>query len=150
MEQAHALAESLGARIVYADLTHLGRDGDCNPDTRVIRLQRGMLPRLERCVLTHECAHLIRGDRRTMFGFYNDRDERHADEWAAEQLIDLTEYQIAEAKCGNNIEAIAQELNVMAFIIEAYERTLQRIGNTTYMRPRMGIGCWQERYEYAS
>lgn len=150
MEQAHALAASLGAHVEYTDLTHLERDGDCNPDTKVIRLQEGMLPRLERCILTHECAHLIRGDRHTIFGYYNERDERHADEWAAQQLIDINEYRIAEAAYGNNTEAIAQELNVMGFIVEAYERILQRYGNTIYIRPRMGRGCWQERYEDAS
>lgn len=149
MQHLYALAESLGAQIEYADLTLLDRDGDCNIDTRTIRLQTGMLERLERSVLAHELAHLIRGDRRSMFGFYNARDERRADEWAALYLINPYEYKLAEAKFGSNIEYIAQELNVMHWIIEAYERSLQRIGNAVYVHPRMGAGQWQNKYEVA-
>lgn len=149
MHQLHQLAVSLDVSIEYEDLTHLGRDGDCNIDTRTIRLQHGMLERLERCVCAHEIAHFIRGDRRTMFGYYDDRDERRADEWAAHFLIDITEYRIAEAKYGTNLEYIGQELNVMDYIVEAFERTMDRIGDTVYMDGRMGAGQWTRKFEVA-
>lgn len=149
MKDLHNLATALGIRIEYADLTHLDRDGDSNIDTRTIRLQTGMLQRLERSVLAHEIAHIIRGDRHTMFGYYDKRDERRADEWAALHLIDLIEYQIAEAKFGNNIEYIAQELNVMDWVVEAFERMLLRVGNEIYIRSKMGAGQWLNRFEVA-
>lgn len=142
MHNLYALAESLGVRIEYADLTHLNRDGDCNLDTRTIRLQSGMLYRLERSVLAHELSHIIRGDKRSMFGHYDAKDERRADEMAAHMLINLHEYSIAEAKCGANLEGIAQELEVMDWIIEAYERTMQRIGDEIYFYAKMGAGQW--------
>lgn len=129
-------------RIEYADLTHLDRDGDCNIDTRTIRLQPGMLYRLERSVLAHELAHMMRGDRRTMFGYYDDKDERRADEIAAHMLITVHDYSIAESRCMTNTEAIAQELEVMDWIVEAYERTMQRIGDDIYVNPKMGVGQW--------
>lgn len=147
MQHLYHLAESLGARIEYADLEHLDRDGDCNIDTRTIRLQSGMLYRLERSVLAHELAHLIHGDRRTMFGYYDQRDERRADEWAAHFLIDIDEYSAAEARFGANVEAIAQELNVMGYLVEAYERTLQRIGDMLYVNAKLGHA--EARYEVA-
>lgn len=149
MQHLYNLAESLGVRLEYTDLTHLDRDGDCCIDTRTIRLQTGMLYRLERSVLAHELAHMIRGDRRTMFGFYDARDENRADEWAAHLLIDMEEYSIAEARCGNNIEAIAQELEVMDYLVEAYERTLSRIGDILYVGARLGDGQWQMKVRVA-
>lgn len=142
MRHLYDLAESLGVRIEYADLTHLNRDGDCNIDTRTIRLQVGMLYRLERSVLAHELAHMIRGDRKTMFGRYDEKDERRADEWAAHFLINIYAYSAAESRCGNNIEAIAEELEVMDWIVEAYERTMQRIGDAVYFNAKMGVGQW--------
>lgn len=145
MQELFALAMTLDATVEYTDLAHLDRDGDCNIDTRTIRLQRGMLARLERCVFAHELAHLIREDRRTMFNEYDDRDERRADEWAAHFLIDINEYQISEAKYGNNLEALAQDLNVMGYIVEAFERTLTRVGDDVYIYARMGSGQWAQK-----
>ncbi len=149
MQDLFDLAESLGVRIEYADLSHLDRDGDCNIDERVIRLQEGMLERLERSVLCHELAHFIRGDRRTMFGVYDERDERRADEWAAHYLIAMIDFEHAELKFGNNVEAIAQELNVMDYIVEAYMRTLDRLGDYLYAFARMGDGQWAKKVAVA-
>lgn len=145
MQELFRLASALGVTIEYVDLAHLGRDGDCNIDTKTIRLQAGMLYRLERSVLAHELAHFIRGDRRTMFGFYDERDEKRADEWAASALFDITEYRAAEAIYGNNIEAIAQELEVMDYIVVAFERTLDRIGDHIFVNGRMGTGQWSQK-----
>lgn len=101
-----------------------------------------MLYRLERSVLAHEIAHFIRGDRRSMFGFYDEKDERRADEWAAHHLIDIDEYRLAEAKYGTNTEYIAMELNVMGYLVVAFERTLLRVGDTVYVMPKMGSKQW--------
>lgn len=147
MQDPFAIAKTLGVRIEYTDLTHLGRDGDSDPRTRTIRLQEGMLYRLERSVLAHELIHIIRGDQKTMFGYYDERDERRADELAAHMLIDLTEYRIAEEKCGNHVEGIALELCVMDWVVEAFERTLCRIGDHVYINPRHGVGQWDARVE---
>lgn len=147
MQDPFAIAKALGVRIEYTDLTHLGRDGDSDPRTRTIRLQAGMLYRLERSVLAHELIHIIRGDQKTMFGYYDERDERRADEQAAHMLIDFTEYRIAEEKCGNHVEGIALELGVIDWIVEAFERTLCRIGTHVYINPRHGAGQWDARIE---
>lgn len=149
MQDPYSLAASLGIHIEHADLHHLGRDGDCNIDTGTIRLQAEMLPRLERSVLAHEISHFLRGDRRSMFGHYDARDERLADEFAARLLIDVEEYRLAEEKCGNYVEGIALELNVMDWVVEAFERTLSRISNYVYVNARHGVGQWDARFEVA-
>lgn len=149
MQDLYALATALRVRIEYADLSHLDRDGDYDRRTRIIRLQKGMLYRLERSVLAHELIHVIRDDQKTMFGFYEDRDERIADELAGQLLFTIPEYRAAEEKCGNHIEGIALELGVMDWIIESFERTLCRIGDHVYVNPKMGVGQWSEKYEVA-
>src|SRR5690606_10341567 len=70
MQHLFDLATELGVQVEYADLTHLDRDGDYDAATRTIRLQSGMLYRLERSVLAHELIHAYRGDQKTMFGLY--------------------------------------------------------------------------------
>lgn len=149
MQNLYALATKLGVQIEYTDLTHLDRDGDYNARTHTIRLQTGMLYRLERSVLAHELAHAIRKDRPTMFGYYNARDERCADEWAAHALVDPHEYRLAEEKFGSSTEYIAQELCVMDWVIDAYEQTLTKIGNTVYVGAKLGHGNWKAKYEAA-
>ena len=149
MQHLFDLASELGVKIEYTDLTHLDRDGDYCHRTRTIRLQRGMLRRLEVSVLAHELAHAINGDQRTMFDYYDDKDERRADEWAALLLIDIDEYRYAEEKYGNDREHIAQELGVMDFIVEAFERTLTRIGDTVYVQSKQGAGQWAQKVRVA-
>ncbi len=145
MQHLFDLATELGVQVEYTDLTHLGRDGDYNRHTRTIRLQEGMLYRHHRSVLAHEIAHAIADDETTMFAHINERQERRADEWAAHYLIDRDEYQMAERKYGANIEWIAQELCVTDELVEAYERTLHRVGDSVYVNPKMGAGQWAQK-----
>lgn len=147
MQHLFALAELLRVHIEYGDLSHLERDGDYDRRTRTIRLQEGMLLRLERSVLAHELIHVIRDDEKTMFGFYDDRNERIADELCGQLLFDIADYRLAEEKCGNHVEGIALELGVMDWVIKAFERTLFRNGEFVYINPRMGIGQWSQRFE---
>ena len=149
MQTLFDLADDLGVRIEYANLDLLGRDGDYNKRTRTIRLQHGMVHRLERSVLAHELAHATRGDERTFFGYYDDRDERAADEWAAHFLIHPDEYRDAEERHNGKIDAIASDLYVLNRTVEAYQRTLRRIGNTVYVHPKYGVGQYAKRYEVA-
>lgn len=147
MERLFDMASRLGVKVEYADLTGLDRDGDFCRRRRCIRLQIGMLARLERSVFAHELAHAYFDDERSMIPHLDDRMERRADEWAAHILIERESYTAAAERFGRNVEYIAQELGVMDFIVEAYERTLHRIGDAVYVNPRMGIGNWDARFE---
>lgn len=145
MQQLYDIAESLDVVIEYADLERLDRDGDYNQRTRTIRLQHGMLYRLERSVLAHELAHAVFQDEPSMFGPANARMERRADEWAAHQLISYDDYRAAEARHGHKVDAIAQDLSVIDDLVDAYQHTLHRIGNTIYVSPRMGAKQYTDR-----
>lgn len=147
MQDLYDLADSLGVRIEYADLSHLDRDGDYDRETRMIRLHVGMLHRLHRSVLAHEIAHAIFGDVPSLFAHYNEKQERRADEWAAHLLIDEQAYREAAEKHSGYIPAMAQELGVIDDLVEAYERTLTRIGDTVYIHARLGAGQWTRRIE---
>lgn len=147
MQPLYDYAMELDVRIEYDDLTHLQRYGDFHLASRTIRLQHGLLYRRERSTLAHELAHATFSDEPSMLEHTNRRQEARADEWAAHFLIDPHEYRIAEEKCGNNTEAIAIELHVTKRLVEAYERTLHRIGDAVYVKP--AFGRYQAKYEVA-
>lgn len=138
-------ASSIGYRFTYDLPVHLERDGDTDVHERVIRIRPGMLRRRERSVKGHELAHATLGDQPTIFGYYNDRMERLADEWAARFLIVPDAFREAEEVCCGHTEAMAIHLDVMSDIVVAYRRQLARLGDTVYVRPRMGAGQWAER-----
>ncbi|GGO59000.1 hypothetical protein GCM10010910_00900 [Microbacterium nanhaiense] len=143
------VAQILGVLIKYADLSRRDRDGEYDHERRIIWLQHGMSYRLKRSVLAHELAHAIFGDEPTMFGPVNAKQERRADEWAARTLIRLEDFKAAEAAHNGHVASMANDLDVITDLVEAYQRILARIGDTVYLRPRMGVGQWDHREKVA-
>lgn len=137
----------LGVTVVFADLTHLGRDGDYNAATNTIRLQEGMSRRLLRSVFAHELCHAVFGDVPSKFGPVNAKQERRADEWAALRLIEPERYREVEHLRDGNVALMAQDLEVIDDIVHAFQRILQRIGDHTYVDARMGAGQWAHKVE---
>jgi len=89
------------------------------------------------CVLAHELAHAQLGHTCTT-GIV----ERRADQLAAAILINFDDYRRAEAIC-ENLEDLADELGVTSDVVTDYQTlVLQRIGTSTYARPRMGRRQW--------
>lgn len=134
----------LGVIVRYTPLAD-DRDGEYLHHRRLIRLQPGMPRRLHRSVLAHECAHAVFGDEPAHFGLINAKMEQRADEWAALRLIDIDDYKLAESIHSGHTDAIALELDVTVDLVEAFQRTLTRVGDTVYHRPRMGAGMWRHR-----
>lgn len=141
------MAAALGVRVIHTDLTHLNRDGDYNAKTNTIRLHEGMTRRLLRSVFAHELCHAVFKDVPSMFGPVNAKQERRADEWAALRLIDQEHYREVERLRDGNISLMAQDLEVIDDIVHAYQRVLQRIGDSVYVEPRMGAGQYRHRVE---
>lgn len=139
------MADALGVSIVYEDLSHLDRDGDYDPSTKIMRLQEGMAHRLLQCTLAHELCHVVFGDVPSKFGPVNAKQERRADEWAALRLIDRDAYREAERAHDGNVVLMSQTLDVIEDILHAYQRVLLRIGDTVYVAPKMGTGQWAEK-----
>lgn len=74
--------------------------------------------------------------------------ERQADIYAATLLIDPDMYAELE-QISHHAEWIAEEMSVTAEVVEDYRRhCLQRLGDVTYTRPRMGVGQWLHRWAH--
>lgn len=145
----HNLAASIGVRIETAQLPD-DRDGEYDHPARTIRIRPGLHARHHRCVLAHELGHAAFGDIPSLHGPVNAKQERRAEEWAAMRLISLDDYQRAEIIHGGHAGAMALELGVMRSTVLAYRAALIRLGGTVYLRPRMGIGQWDQRLQVAS
>lgn len=80
-----------------------------------------LTPVQRRCVLAHEISHARHHD----VGCKCDSaTERRADMEAARMLVNQLEYQSAEIIFDGDEYAIARELNVMPWIIQAYKQWL--------------------------
>nr|WP_240921360.1 ImmA/IrrE family metallo-endopeptidase [Microbacterium excoecariae] len=139
------MVHRLGLTLEYADLAHLEHDGDFQPSTGRLRLQEGLPHRIERSVLAHELAHVIYGDTPTPFGPVAWKQERRADEWAALRLISKEDYKLAELVRDGHAPAMAHDLDVSLDLVRAYQRVLLRTDVAVYVRPRMGLGQWDDR-----
>lgn len=141
-------AETIGVTIEYVRMP-AERDGIYDHDARRIRLRRGMSARHHRSVLAHELGHAAFGDTPTRFGPVHAKQERRAEEWAALRLIDVDAYRHLEAIHGGHAGAIAVDLDVMRSTVLAFQGLLARLGDTVYVRPRMGAGMWAHREDVA-
>lgn len=137
------MAEAMGVTVEYAPLQQ--RDGEYRHDLNRIRLREGMTVRMERSILAHELAHAVFEDSPSAHGPVNAKQERRADEWAALRLINVDAYRAAEQRWNGHIGAMAYDLCVISRIVEAYQSLLLRLGDTTYLDPRIGAGQWAHR-----
>lgn len=142
------LADTIGVTLEYVAMP-TDRDGEYDHEARRIRLRRGMSARHHRSVLAHELGHAAFGDTPTRFGPVHAKQERRAEEWAALRLIDLDDYRHLEAIHNGHAGAIAVDLDVMRSTVLAFQAVLERLGDTVYVRPRMGAGMWSHREEIA-
>jgi hypothetical protein len=145
VELLYDYAASIDVTIEFGELSSLQRIGDYCNHTRVVRIQDGMLYRKTRSVLAHELGHATYRDEPSALEHVNRRMELRADEWAAHFLISEDAYRDATEKFGQHAPSIAQELCVLERLVAAFERTLERVGDTVYINPRMGAGQWSHR-----
>lgn len=120
-----AVLTTLGVSVVVTDLPP-DRDGEYEHDARTVRLRPRMARRLHRSVLAHECAHAVYGDVVLDDRRQAERQERRADEWAAQHLITLEDYGWAESLHSGHVEAMAVELDVTVTLVQAFQRVLTR------------------------
>lgn len=112
------------------------------PGANYIYLSPGLRPRVCRSVLAHECGHHALGHHPTDDPILRAKQELAANRWAAELLITPDLYAAAEATYGGHIRSMAVALNVADELVEVYRGMLERLGGSTYVRPRMGLGQW--------
>lgn len=138
------LATELGLTVVERHGVH---QSGYAPGSSHVVLRPGMRGRVLRSVLAHEIGHHVLGHRPTGFGPMRKRQEHQANEWAAHQLITPVAYAEAERLRGPHVSPIAFELNVSEELVAVYQQTLLRTDLATYVRPRLGAGCWDHRVE---
>lgn len=146
----HDLAAMMRVTIEYTNALPADRDGDYCHDRRRIRVRDGLHARHSRSVLAHELGHAAFGHVRSRFGPVNAKQERMAEEWAALRLIGIDDYRAAEEAHRGHAGAIALELGVMRTTVEAFRGLLARLGDFTYVDPRMGADQWTHREAIAS
>jgi Zn-dependent peptidase ImmA (M78 family) len=146
MDQLLQLADELGIKVVER---RGGKLGGYHAGTTSIRLHPGMSRRHARSVLAHEIAHHVFGDEPSIYGPLRAKQERRANEWAALRLITTTAYAESEAQRHGHLPAMAHDLGVTLELIEAYKRLLTRLGDATYVAPKMGAGQFADRAEVA-
>ncbi|WP_336632619.1 MULTISPECIES: ImmA/IrrE family metallo-endopeptidase [unclassified Microbacterium] len=139
------LAVMMGVTVEYTHDLPADRDGDYNHPRRHIRIREGLHARHTRSVLAHELGHASFGHVRSRFGPVNAKQERAAEEWAALRLISIDDYRAAEESHRGHLGAIAIELGVMRSTVAAFHGLLTRLGDATYLAPRMGERQWDHR-----
>ena len=110
-----------GARVVWADLgSH--RMGLYQDDMRKITLNLCLTGWQERSTLAHELSHATWRDRPVRNQVEHEARERRADAEAARTLINARDYEAAEAAVGPDVGALAVELGVSRWVVEAWQR----------------------------
>lgn len=146
MHQLYKLADELGLSIVEARGPH--RSG-YRADDHTIRLTPGLPRRTARSVLAHEIGHHVLEHRPTDFGPVRKRQEREANEWAACHLISHHAYIESERIREGHLAAMAHDLDVAPELLTVYRSMLARIGDRTYLAPKMGAGQWRAAVDVA-
>ncbi|BDB58937.1 MULTISPECIES: ImmA/IrrE family metallo-endopeptidase [Rhodococcus] len=128
MRDLEQMAAAAGILILEGELPG-GERGRWYPSKRVIVLQSGMSATRTRCALCHELGHAFLGhDMSTLDPVTHARQERQADEFAAEKLITAERYARAETLHGAYLPSIANELGVTLAIAEAWRELWMKKG----------------------
>ena len=121
--ELHLLAESMGVQL----RRHTGGPpGWYDHRRRIISTRRGMSIQQYRSVLAHELGHAAHGDTPTGNGHYDQRQERRADEYAAQLLINPHDFEAAAIWHHGHLPAIADELEVTQHILKTWTTLTER------------------------
>jgi len=116
------LAEREGVHVNWRDLGR--RRGEYRAGARLITLNPRMSTTLQRSTLAHELGHHHHADRWTDDPREHATQERRANLHAARLLIDPAQYAAAEQLVGPHAGAIARELGVALYVVDAFRATL--------------------------
>lgn len=143
------ILDTLGYTTEYADLSGYDRLGECVPAKKLVRLHDDLTDREHPYVLGHETWHAINDDVPTMFGHFDARMERRADEWSASMCIDIELFREFEEQFSGHIPTIAFHLGVPDEAVEVYTSMLLRLGDNLFVGSKMGAGQWRMKIEVA-
>lgn len=127
-----AIAASLDVTLCI-DTLEEGLLGFYEPSEARVYFAHGLTPSEERSVIAHELGHVYYGHEHG-----DDRNEREAETWAAQLLIDARDYAEAE-KHAHDLHSLAESLGVTEELVAHYRaHCLQRLGSRTYGRQARG------------
>lgn len=112
-----ALAEDLNTTTTHHAA---GPKGWHHPETRTISTRRGLGIEEYRSTMAHELAHAHYEDRACSNSWFHRRQERRADRWAADYLINEDHFLEAQQWNGNDLPAIAQDLEVTTHLLTVW------------------------------
>ncbi|TQL03503.1 ImmA/IrrE family metallo-endopeptidase [Cellulomonas sp. SLBN-39] len=130
MDDLLRMADDAGIRVMWRDLGR--RRGEYRHDARLITLNPRMSEVLQRSTLAHELGHAHHGDTWTDDPRLLEERERRANVYAARLLVDPVEYALAERLVGEHAGAIARELGVSRYVVDAWRA--QRSGHLPAQR----------------
>lgn len=120
MDDLLQLADDAGVHVTWRDLGR--RRGEYRHGPRLITLNPRMSSVLQRSTLAHELGHHHHGDTWTDDPRELAAREARANAYAARLLIDAAAYADAERLVGPHPGALAKELGVARYVIEAWQR----------------------------
>lgn len=109
-------------------VTHKGgHKGRWYPATRTISLRADLPARARRCTLAHELGHAVleHDAGPDLPQWVVEKQERAADKWAADLLIDPREYAELETIYEGHLGAIASEMGVTVSLLATWRDNLE-------------------------
>lgn len=117
MTDLHRIADALGVTLQR----HTGGPpGWYDHQHQVISTRRGQSCTQYRSVLAHELGHAAHGDLPTGNGYFDQRQERHADEYAAHLLINPADFEASAIWHQDHLPAIADDLEVTHHLLKIW------------------------------
>ena len=113
----HRLADTLGVRLVRHNG---GPKGFYNHYARVISTRRGLSIAAYRSTLAHELGHAYYKDEPTENTHYDRKQERRADQFAAQLLLDEESVKAAMIWHNEHISPAAYELEVTQHLLKVW------------------------------
>lgn len=116
------------AEWLEVDTTHHagGPKGWYSPSRRLISTRSGLTIAEYRSTLSHELGHAYYDDHPITHGWFGRRQERRADEFAAHLLIDPNQLHESASFYGDNLPAIAHDLEVTLRLLTNHLTSLKR------------------------
>lgn len=113
----HQLANDFGVTLQHHDG---GTKAWYSPKYRLISTRRGLPIWEYKSSLAHELGHALYRDHHINHLHFNQLQERRADEYAAELLIDESEIRDAILWHGNDLNSIAYDLEITPHLLRVY------------------------------
>lgn len=109
------LAHSMGITVIETSKLGSTLNACFHPSSQTIFIKMGLDPVTRRCAIAHELGHVHYGHECSTPGA-----ERQADEWAAQQLLNLNDVETVGWDCDGSPSAMAAELGVTPHLLKVW------------------------------